>query len=599
MPKNCVSLCSGLDKDTCNTKKECIFTDGPKMKYCRLNSNYTMDKDCNVTRKNGAKESPIVQAKAYTLVPAPVMPAPLMRVPAPLVPAVEEKAKRCPKGTRKNKKTGLCEPTNTNVVAPMNVFAPTNVVAPMNVVAPTNVVAPMNVFAKKLTPKNVTLKKLSPNKKEAEIANAQLKAKEVILRFMRKTKYKRKAEFLKAVCSDAGVCIAFGTFNEEIKKFFGGFTNFVYAEGPIKRIGTPSSNGFINEINYTHRGYKAQAILKSTNSVRKDNLMYEYMVGMYINKLNKCFPCFLETYGYYIYNDNASWDKMKKTKNITSTDILKNGLTLQKSYDYVKACSRTKYLSVLIQHLKGIISMRDMIRNASFVQNDLVYALFQLYMPLSIMKNNFTHYDLHHENVFLYEPVKNKYIEYHYYKGSTRIVSFKSSYIVKIIDYGRSYFNDTNGNIDSLQIYDNLCATPVCNKGAEKCGYSQGFNFDGLKEYFISSLKKNVSHDLRLMYNIKYNLGILPSMPAFLKDLIQKVEYGVGISLLGDKQYGTIENTNSGLPAKIVNVDDAAKALLEYITTDKMSNNAFYMSKVKLGDLHVYDDGRPMRFIKV
>ena len=126
MPKNCVSLCSGLDKDTCNTKKECIFTDGPKMKYCRLNSNYTMDKDCNVTRKNGAKESPIVQAKAYTLVPAPVMPAPLMRVPAPLVPAVEEKAKRCPKGTRKNKKTGLCEPTNTNVVAPMNGYATYN-----------------------------------------------------------------------------------------------------------------------------------------------------------------------------------------------------------------------------------------------------------------------------------------------------------------------------------------------------------------------------------------------------------------------------------------------------------------------------------------
>ena len=88
-------------------------------------------------------------------------------------------------------------------------------------------------------------------------------------------------------------------------------------------------------------------------------------------------------------------------------------------------------------------------------------------------------------------------------------------------------------------------------------------------------------------------------MPAFFKDLMQKVKYGVGISILGEKQYGTIENTNSGLPAEIVNVDDAAKALLEYITTDKLKNNAFYMSKVKLGDLHVYDDGRPMRFIKV
>ena len=88
-------------------------------------------------------------------------------------------------------------------------------------------------------------------------------------------------------------------------------------------------------------------------------------------------------------------------------------------------------------------------------------------------------------------------------------------------------------------------------------------------------------------------------MPALLKDLIQKVEYGVGISRIGDKIYGTQENTNSGLPTKIVNVDDAAKALLEYITRDKLKNNAFYMSKVKLGDLHVYDDGRPMRFIKV
>ena len=88
-------------------------------------------------------------------------------------------------------------------------------------------------------------------------------------------------------------------------------------------------------------------------------------------------------------------------------------------------------------------------------------------------------------------------------------------------------------------------------------------------------------------------------MPALLKDLIQKVEYGVGISRIGGKRYGTQENTNSGLPTKIVNVDDAAKALLEYITRDKLKNNAFYMSKVQLGDLHVYDDGRPMRFIKV
>ena len=64
MPKKCVSLCSGLDKDICSIKKECIFTNGSKMKYCRLNSNYTMDKDCNVTRKNDASATTKANASA-------------------------------------------------------------------------------------------------------------------------------------------------------------------------------------------------------------------------------------------------------------------------------------------------------------------------------------------------------------------------------------------------------------------------------------------------------------------------------------------------------------------------------------------------------
>ena len=145
--------------------------------------------------------------------------------------------------------------------------------------------------------------------REAETKRAKLsaekktKARKIIGRFMNKTKHRRKAMFLRAVCLDSGVCLAFGTYANEIKKHFGGFANFEYATAPIKRIGSPSANGFINEIQYDHRGYKAYAVLKSSVKPNSDNLMYEYMVGQYINKLNKRFPCFVETYGYYIYDD--------------------------------------------------------------------------------------------------------------------------------------------------------------------------------------------------------------------------------------------------------------------------------------------------------
>ena len=105
---------------------------------------------------------------------------------------------------------------------------------------------------------------------------------------------------------------------------------------------------------------------------------------------------------------------------------------------------------------------------------------------------------------------------------------------------------------------------------------------------------------MRLLDDVKYIVNHIPKTTVFLKDLINKVEYGVGISKKGDKPFGTKENKKSGLPGKISNVDDAYLALLEYITASgmKAKNDVFYMLNTKLGDLHIYDDGRPMRFVK-
>jgi hypothetical protein len=75
---------------------------------------------------------------------------------------------------------------------------------------------------------------------------------------------KRRALFLKSICSDAGVCIAFGKENKKIKEHFAGFIDVKYIKSPIKRIGNPSQNGFINEITYERNGYVANSILKSS-----------------------------------------------------------------------------------------------------------------------------------------------------------------------------------------------------------------------------------------------------------------------------------------------------------------------------------------------
>ena len=88
--------------------------------------------------------------------------------------------------------------------------------------------------------------------------------------------------------------------------------------------------------------------------------------------------------------------------------------------------------------------------------------MYQVYFALSEVCNNFTHYDLHTDNVLLFEPVVNKYIHYHYTNKDGSTCSFKSRYIVKMIDYGRSYILDPETGIGSMTVYNQVCAEPKC-----------------------------------------------------------------------------------------------------------------------------------------
>lgn len=341
---------------------------------------------------------------------------------------------------------------------------------------------------------------------------------------------------IKTACDgvDSRLCLAFGTFSQEIKSYFAGFNNFKYATA-VRLIGKKSENGFVNEIEYEREGlhtdsrrdpseadtsetdtYKSYAILKSTQNVFADNLMYEYRVGQYINKFNRIYPCFLETYGLLKYNTDEAWENLKSENGEEDphnrAEFL-NGLAIQ-PLDYSAACTESRNLAILIQHFNNFYALNDIVSDQDFFQKELMYVLFQLYIPLAQMKDTFTHYDLHLNNLYVYEPAPGKYIQYHYYLvPGMPPVSFKSKYMLKIIDYGSSYFKDEDE--DSQTLIDKICNIPDICDNDDGCGQNVGSN---------KHINKNQSIDLKALFAIKnalkYNTKLLPQQLHIILDKV-------------------------------------------------------------------------------
>ena len=490
---------------------------------------------------------------------------------------------------------------------------------------------------------------------------AEQKASEILKRYIQRFKTysgnisQHRAIFLNSICSDSGVCIAFGKQAKRISKHFNGFVNFEYVIS-VDQIGPTTINGFVKEITYEHFGYKANAILKSSNKKDSDNLLFEYLVGQYINKQCMVFPCFIETYGWYQYNTSTDRKNMKFNK-VLDKNALKSSLeigqiALQNYIDLIEdnicfenkqhwqtaerecteiesllklACAKSKYLAVLTQHIKDASNIDSMIKYTSddeFSYNDLLNVLYQVYMPLATLSETFTHYDLNAGNLLIYEPVNGKYIDYKYVLINGDIVEFKCRYIAKIIDYGRCFFKDnSNKEISgsSKSIYESICKNiKECNAGGKKgapvtyCGEDQGFScFDenGIG-YSINSTVRNTTHDLILLYRIKKQVKDSPvSLARFSNPLLQtifdKSEYGRE-KLLSKKEYeyGSVELYDTspilddGMPEKINNVIDAHIALKKQVLENKLDNDLYHATMTSLGSLTIYESGRAMEFIE-
>jgi len=426
------------------------------------------------------------------------------------------------------------------------------------------------------------------------------------------------SKIIHQVCNTIGVqlCLSLSRYRIDILNLFDNFIFFNNLIGNAIRVGVVSVNGFVRKLTYKVRDITTYAILKSSASETSDNLAYEYIVGLFINRYCSIFPCFVQTYGLYYYKDEAAWAFMKDTLSVTNEDLLSR-LILQHNdaaYDFSEVCKKSILAAILIESIENSQTLRDFMRgNNPNESHFIIYILYQIYLPLSSMREVFTHGDLHPSNIMLYMPsTSDKYLQYYYHVEGT-VVEFKSPYVVKIIDYGSSFFSPKDGTISPQQYYRGLCKTAACG-GPAACGRNNGFKQMNVqrKKYLGSyALERNSSQDLRLLYivkNLLREMDIDMTSVVEFNHILRNLIFGLGVR---DPQYGTVEYPFTGLiydanrnidfkNSNICNVMDAEKSLRELILKNSflrdINDKEYSDPKKKLGDLHIYTDGRPMEF---
>ena len=103
------------------------------------------------------------------------------------------------------------------------------------------------------------------------------------------------------------------------------------------------------------------------------------------------------------------------------------------------SCKHFQLYALEQMFIPNSVTLYSKLKNKHFVSNELVCVLFQVYAFLRIYQNVFTHYDLNIKNVLLIE-IPNKTLHFTYTESIPKCqISFTSKYLVKIIDYGRSY----------------------------------------------------------------------------------------------------------------------------------------------------------------
>ena len=347
-------------------------------------------------------------------------------------------------------------------------------------------------------------------------------------------------------------------------------------DSKLKQIGNPSSNGFIIEVPFIKKGFTAYAALKCSTSSTSDNLFYEYYVGKYfINNYLKILPCFIETYDIYAFKDEYAYNEVQGS---LANKLTKFGINIEENLEHYidKSCNISKYICLLIQHFDNFYSLDEKLKSDyDNVKLEIFTILYQAYYPLCFLGKTYTHYDFHTDNIALYKPFNDKQCVLMRYHRNNKVIEFKSEYIVKIIDYGRNYFN--NGKLSTNEFIELLYKV--------KPDYVSGYGYSSICAAKTNALvstdpsQPNMSHDLRAAIDLKYEL---------LEDnIVETIKYIY--------KYGTPEDM-TGNTVNVTNIFNLRDALEDIIPKFVEKLEKKYGDWKVVATMDIYDDGNDFVF---
>lgn len=322
----------------------------------------------------------------------------------------------------------------------------------------------------------------------------------------------------------------FNEVKENILTNFSNFKNFDLIQDKIEKV-SKGKNGITNNIIFSkvikENKEKINILLKTPISLDSDNNYYEYVNGLCINKFKKYFPNFAYTFGYGDINpifideiekepyENIEPDFFRK--NFTSFNDNDKEERIMGLININEGCKLNSQTSILTENIPNSKTLYSYITNPEFIKPEninynIFCVLFQIYIALSSLSDEFTHYDLHEYNVLISEYEKPIILNYKLRNGTD--VTLCTKYIPVMIDYGRCYVNCLNYRsiINSTNFLNTACYTKDClddGRTYSNCFLKNGLylrrkgedNYDKYNEWFhnITPHKKNKSYDLSLL----------------------------------------------------------------------------------------------------
>lgn len=320
-----------------------------------------------------------------------------------------------------------------------------------------------------------------------------------------------------------------GNANKIIQQTMNSFFNVNNLSNEITPLGSNSTNGFIRKMMYVSANYTIDLIQKNNKKLSSDNLVYEYLTGLCVNHFSKFYPCFIKTYQICAYKSDDDFNEILNTKRKSTASkplgSMLRPLNTQNIEELIKNSCQTPKLCLISQYVDFYSSLESQVKHLE--KHKLLIILYLIYSCLSSFADQFTHYDLHAENVQLVRiPAFEKsgkqiprcvVIKMHLKNG--QVVSFKTRYLPVIIDYGRSFVNCSG--IHSSKLLQTVCKYDKTNKRIqdrvcrERCGdlhgyWSPKYNYAKHKfyptnedNYFIDPTRRNISYDLHLLNILK------------------------------------------------------------------------------------------------